>query len=77
MRHTKPGSAACFPPDRSFSSFTFTEQISDNQGLLKAILLSGEGNGTPLQYSRLENLRTEEPGRLQDSFITLKTKVGT
>ena len=25
----------------------------------------GEGNGTPLQYSCLENLWTEEPGRLQ------------
>jgi len=25
----------------------------------------GEGNGTPLQYSCLENPRTEEPGRLQ------------
>ena len=26
---------------------------------------SGEGNGTPLQYSCLENLWMEEPGRLQ------------
>ena len=26
---------------------------------------SGEGNGNPLQYSRLENPMTEEPGRLQ------------
>ena len=26
---------------------------------------SGEGNGTPLQYSCLENPWTEEPGRLQ------------
>ena len=25
----------------------------------------GEGNGTPLQYSCLENPWTEEPGRLQ------------
>ena len=25
----------------------------------------GEGNGTPLQYSCLENPMTEEPGRLQ------------
>ena len=25
----------------------------------------GEGNGNPLQYSCLENSRTEEPGRLQ------------
>ena len=57
MRHTKPGSAARFPPERLFSSSTFTEQISDDPGLLKAILLSGEGNGTPLQYSCLENLR--------------------
>ena len=27
--------------------------------------LSGEGNGTPLQYSCLENPMDEEPGRLQ------------
>ena len=26
---------------------------------------SGEGNGYPLQYSSLENARTEEPGGLQ------------
>ena len=26
---------------------------------------TGEGNGTPLQYSCLENPWTEEPGRLQ------------
>ena len=26
---------------------------------------NGEGNGTPLQYSCLENPWTEEPGRLQ------------
>ena len=26
---------------------------------------SGEGNGTPLQYSCLENSMTEEPGGLQ------------
>ena len=26
---------------------------------------SGEGNGSPLQYSCLENLLKEEPGRLQ------------
>ena len=25
----------------------------------------GKGNGNPLQYSCLENSRTEEPGRLQ------------
>ena len=29
------------------------------------IVLNGEGNGTPLQYSCLENPWTEEPGRLQ------------
>ena len=27
--------------------------------------MDGEGNGTPLQYSCLENPWTEEPGRLQ------------
>ena len=36
-------------------------------GNIRALLyLSfGEGNGTPLQYSCLENPWTEEPGRLQ------------
>ena len=29
------------------------------------IQYNGEGNGTPLQYSCLENPWTEEPGRLQ------------
>ena len=29
------------------------------------MLKIGEGNGTPFQYSRLENPWTEEPGRLQ------------
>ena len=33
--------------------------------LLSFILHSREGNGTPLQYSCLENPWTEEPGRLQ------------
>ena len=27
--------------------------------------IAGEGNGTPLQYSCLENPMDEEPGRLQ------------
>jgi len=31
----------------------------------------GEGNGTPLQYSCLENPRTEEPGKLQ-SIVSLR-----
>ena len=30
-----------------------------------SIIDDGEGNGTPLQYSCLENPWTEEPGRLQ------------
>ena len=29
--------------------------------------INGEGNGTPLQYSFLENPWTEEPGRLQST----------
>ena len=29
------------------------------------MLCNGEGNGTPLQYSCLENPMMEEPGRLQ------------
>ena len=35
----------------------------DIRGIVK--VTSGEGNGTPLQYSCLENPWTEEPGRLQ------------
>ena len=33
--------------------------------LLVNLLINGEGNGNPLQYSCLENPWTEEPGRLQ------------
>ena len=33
--------------------------------ICSVVLLYGEGNGTPLQYSCLENPMTEEPGRLQ------------
>ena len=33
--------------------------------MYSAYKLNGEGNGTPLQYSCLENPWTEEPGRLQ------------
>ena len=36
-----------------------------------AILESGEGDGTPLQYSCLENPWMEEPGRLQ-SLVSLR-----
>ena len=36
-------------------------------------ITSGEGNGTPLQYSCLENPWTEEPGRLQ-SMWSLKVR---
>ena len=32
---------------------------------LAVLGLFGEGNGTPLQYSCLENPWTEEPGRLR------------
>ena len=32
---------------------------------LQELVMDGEGNGTPLQYSCLENPWTEEPGRLQ------------
>ena len=34
-------------------------------GLLGHMVVFGEGNGTPLQYSCLENPWTEEPGGLQ------------
>ena len=33
--------------------------------LIYSSVYIGEGNGTPLQYSCLENPWTEEPGRLQ------------
>ena len=33
--------------------------------MMRAQSRVGEGNGTPLQYSCLENPWTEEPGRLQ------------
>ena len=33
-------------------------------------MINGEGNGTPLQYSCLENPMTEEPGRLQAMDMT-------
>ena len=32
-------------------------------------LVPGEGNGNPLQYSCLENSRTEEPGGLQPAGL--------
>ena len=35
----------------------------------EAYTISGEGNGTPLQYSCLENPWTEEPGRLQSMGV--------
>ena len=37
--------------------------------------VAGEGNGTPLQYSCLENPMTEEPGRLQ-SMGSLRVRHG-
>ena len=35
------------------------------QEIGRTLSLDGEGNGTPLQYSCLENPWTEEPGRLK------------
>ena len=35
----------------------------------------GEGNGTPLQYSCLENPWTEEPGRLQSMGSLSRTQL--
>ena len=37
----------------------------DSMVLSKDVERDGEDNGTPLQYSCLENSWTEEPGRLQ------------
>ena len=37
----------------------------DPKHLWTPLILTGEGNGAPLQYSCLENWWTEEPGRLQ------------
>ena len=36
-----------------------------SQNLNPFHIIAGEGNGTPLQYSCLENSMAEEPGRLQ------------
>ena len=36
---------------------------------------SGEGNGSPLQYSRLENSWTEEPGRLHYGVAKSRTRL--
>ena len=43
----------------------FSIMIQCCPDLSRLITLVGEGNGTPLQYSCLENPWTEEPGRLQ------------
>ena len=43
----------------------FLYQLPVAWGKRGTILTIGEGNGTPLQYSCLENPWTEEPGRLQ------------
>ena len=46
--------------------FEFRSVLSQkSSSLQKTRIPSGEGNGTPLQYSCLENPWTEEPGRLQ------------
>ena len=37
--------------------------------------ICGEGNGTPLQYSCLENPWTEEPGRLQSMRSLSRTRL--
>ena len=37
--------------------------------------ICGEGNGTPLQYSCLENPWTEEPGRLQSTGSLSRTRL--
>ena len=39
------------------------------------LILVGEGNGTPLQYSCLENTWTEEPGRLQSMGLLSWTRL--
>ena len=51
-----------------FTAFMLRLPCPQGHNLLNYLPLSqsfGEGNGTPLQYSCLENLWTEEPGRLQ------------
>ena len=46
------------------SSFSPTQQLTS--GIYQVLTMSNrEGNGTPPQYSCLENPWTEEPGRLQ------------
>ena len=46
---------------------TLDEGASPVTQLVKNLPAVGEGNGTPLQYSCLENPWTEEPGRLQST----------
>ena len=38
--------------------------VGDASSIPELGISPGEGNGYPLQYSCLENSRTEEPGRL-------------
>ena len=42
---------------------------------LSSVLIVGEGNGTPLHYSCLENPMEEEPGRLQSIFARSQTRL--
>ena len=42
---------------------------------LSSVLIVGEGNGTPLHYSCLENPMEEEPGRLQSIFARSRTRL--
>ena len=49
--------------NQSFSTSTF---LKIESSFIQSVgIYSGEGNGTPLQYSCLENPWTEESGRLQ------------
>ena len=68
-----PPTWTSFPPPSypTLSLYVVTElspslsSLSHTANCQWLAILHGEGNGTPLQYSCLENPWTEEPGRLQ------------
>ena len=48
----------------ALTRWTFVDKVMSLLFNMISRLLIGEGNGTPLQYSCLENPMDEEPGRL-------------
>ena len=63
-------------PDFRGNAFNFSPlRIMFAEGLSYILFIIGEGNGTPLQYSCLENPWTEEPGRLQSMGSLSQTRL--